>query len=69
MTKLWAKRGKWRICEIIQVSPAQIAIELGAVKRRGEMLVGVPYCYAQIGRERIYIPRPANNIEIEESDE
>jgi hypothetical protein len=64
--KLWAKRGKWRLSEIREVSPGQLVIERAAIAHRGEPAIGVPYAYAVIDGQRHYAPLLARYVEVEE---
>lgn len=67
--KLWAKRGKWRLWEIREVSPAQLAIENKAHMFSGKPSIGVPYCYAIMADgARLYVPAPAGYVQIEEEE-
>ena len=65
--KLWARRGKWRLWEIREVSPSQMQIEKAAVARRGDPSVGIPYCFTQFpDGTRIFCPDRLRTVQIEE---
>ena len=64
--KLWAKRGKWRLWEVREVSIGQLEIEKAALDHRGQSRIGIPFAYALIHGRRYYCPELAPYVQIEE---